>query len=141
MLPEAANAALATVAADLAALTRQTVAVVQEAAALVRAMLLQPVADWAKADESPVTAIDLAVDAMLSERLAQLLPVAWLSEETVDDHARLRAPLVWVVDPIDGTRSLIEGSSQFAISVALVQHARPQLGVVCNPMTGELFYG
>ncbi len=126
---------------DLDALTQATCAIVEEGVALVRSMLLQPVTDWAKADRSPVTEIDLAVDALLFGKLRALLPAAWLSEETADDPVRLESPLVWVVDPIDGTRSLIEQTNEFCISVALVEDGRPILGVVANPQTGERYFG
>ena len=49
----------------------------------------------------------VAVDALLKERLAQILPEAgWLSEETVDNPTRLDRRLVWIVDPIDALRVL-----------------------------------
>ncbi len=126
---------------DLIALVTATRAVVEEAVALVRAMLERPVDNWAKADRSPVTDVDLAVDRFLRPRLEALFPAAWLSEETIDEPGRLQVDRVWVVDPIDGTRSLIEGSGQFCISVALVECGLPVLGVVANPSSGERFYG
>ena len=126
---------------DLHALTRATCAIVEEGVELVRSMLLRPITDWAKEDRSPVTEIDLAVDALLFGRLRALLPAAWLSEETADNPMRLESPLVWVVDPIDGTRSLIEQTNEFCISVALVERGRPILGVVANPQTGERYFG
>jgi myo-inositol-1(or 4)-monophosphatase len=46
---------------------------------------------------------------------------------------------VWVVDPIDGTRSFAEGTPEFSVSVALVENGTAVLGVVLNPATGELF--
>ena len=42
----------------------------------------------------------------------------------------------WVVDPIDGTRGFAHGLPEFAISVALLRHDAPALGVVFNPATG-----
>lgn len=134
-------ALLSSAALDLHALTRATCAIVEEGVELVRSMLLRPIADWAKEDRSPVTEIDLAVDALLFGKLRALLPAAWLSEETADDPVRLESPLVWVVDPIDGTRSLIEQTNEFCISVALVERGRPILGVVANPQTGERYFG
>ena len=45
------------------------------------------------------------VDAFLRRELGKLLPVAaWLSEETADDKIRTQSNLIWLVDPIDGTR-------------------------------------
>ncbi|HVJ02470.1 MAG TPA: inositol monophosphatase family protein, partial [Sphingomonas sp.] len=60
---------------------------------------------WEKSPGNPVCAVDLELDGMLRWRLGELLPDAgWLSEETIDDAARLGAERIWVVDPIDGTR-------------------------------------
>jgi myo-inositol-1(or 4)-monophosphatase len=113
--------------------------VVDGACALVRELLAQPWSQTRKTDTSPVTSIDLAVDAWLHERLRPLAPAAgWLSEETADDLERLARRFVWLVDPIDGTRSLVAGLPEFCVSVALVEAGvGPRLAVIGNPSTGE----
>lgn len=89
---------------------------------------------WDKSPDNPVTAIDLAVDEFLKRELRALLPAAgWLSEETTDAPARLEDQLVWLVDPIDGTRDFIRGRDGWAISVALVSASRPLLGYLHAP--------
>jgi myo-inositol-1(or 4)-monophosphatase len=89
---------------------------------------------WAKAGGSPVTSADVTVDTFLKIRLAELLPEAgWLSEETVDDPARLSQRLVWVVDPIDGTRAFMSGDPDWAVCVALLSEGEPVLGLVYAP--------
>jgi myo-inositol-1(or 4)-monophosphatase len=45
-----------------------------------------------------------------------------------------------MVDPIDGTRSFIEGRAEFAISIGLAEAGRPVLGVLCNPATGDVYH-
>jgi myo-inositol-1(or 4)-monophosphatase len=93
---------------------------------------------WEKAPGNPVCAVDLEVDALLRERLSALLPEAgWLSEETLDRPDRLAAARVWVVDPIDGTRDYLRGRAGWAVSVALVEHGRPVIGVLDAPARGE----
>lgn len=95
---------------------------------------------WEKAPNNPVCEADLAVDAFLKRELTRLLPAAgWLSEETVDAPARLEGGLIWLVDPIDGTRDFIRGRSGWAVSVALVSAGRPLLGMLCAPARGELW--
>lgn len=102
---------------------------------------------WEKTPGSPVCEIDLAVDAFLKKELSALLPAAgWLSEETADDPSRLNDELVWLVDPIDGTRDFIRGRSGWAVSVALVNTRRPLLGYLYAPVRqrdegGELWFG
>lgn len=98
------------------------------------------VKSWDKGDASPVSAADLAVDTFLKTELGRLLPSAgWLSEETADDPARLERGLIWVVDPIDGTRDFIRGRTGWAVSVALVSSGRPLLGLLVAPARGEVW--
>jgi Archaeal fructose-1,6-bisphosphatase and related enzymes of inositol monophosphatase family len=89
---------------------------------------------WEKSPGNPVCAIDLEVDGYLKRELKALLPAAgWLSEETVDAHERLGDTLVWVVDPVDGTRDFIRGREGWAVSVALVNTSRPLFGYLHAP--------
>lgn len=98
------------------------------------------VKSWEKTKGSPVTEADLAADLLLKKQLIGARPdYGWLSEETLDDPARMQCARAFVVDPIDGTRAFLEGRNQFSISVALVEHGRPVAGAVYNPATGELF--
>lgn len=98
------------------------------------------VRQWEKAPGNPVSDVDLEIDTMLRERLGALLPEAgWLSEETVDSEARLARRLVWVVDPIDGTRDFLRGRAGWAISIALVDGEQPVLGVLDAPARGEVW--
>ncbi|MBN8808129.1 MAG: 3'(2'),5'-bisphosphate nucleotidase CysQ [Sphingomonas sp.] len=95
---------------------------------------------WEKEAGSPVCEVDLAVDAMLRERLSALLPDAgWLSEETADDHVRLGKRRVWVVDPIDGTRDYVRGRPGWAVSVALVAGEQPVIAVLDAPAVGQVW--
>jgi len=95
---------------------------------------------WSKAGGSPVTEADLAVDAFLKDELRRARPdYGWLSEESLDDPARLSARRVFVVDPIDGTVAFMKGRPHFTICAAVVENARPVAGVVLNPATGENF--
>lgn len=102
---------------------------------------------WEKAPGNPVCESDLAVDSFLKRELHALLPsAAWLSEETSDTHQRVDQTMVWVVDPIDGTRDYVNGRSGWAVSVALVNARRPLLGYLFAPARmrgdgGEMWTG
>ena len=97
---------------------------------------------WEKAPGNPVCESDLAVDSFLKRELHALLPSAgWLSEETADAPDRLAGGLVWLVDPIDGTRDYIHGRKGWAVSVALVSSGRPLFGILCAPARGEFWHG
>lgn len=94
-----------------------------------------------KSPDQPLTEADLAVDRTLRERLGAARPeYGWLSEETKDDRARLECDRVWIVDPIDGTRSFIAGLPECMICVGLAERGRAAVGVLHNPMTGELYW-
>jgi myo-inositol-1(or 4)-monophosphatase len=93
-----------------------------------------------KANEDPVTTADLKADSILKEGLLKDFPnTGWLSEETRDDYSRLDKKMVWVVDPIDGTKEFVSGIPEYAVSVALVENGQPVLATVYNPATEELF--
>jgi myo-inositol-1(or 4)-monophosphatase len=95
---------------------------------------------WEKEPGNPVCAADLAVDAFLKRELGALLPAAgWLSEETADDPARLGKDLIWLVDPIDGTKDYLRGASGWAVSVALVSAGRPLIGLLAAPARDEFW--
>ncbi len=93
---------------------------------------------WEKKPGDPVCEADLAVDAFLKRELGALLPSAgWLSEETADDPSRLDRDLIWLVDPVDGTRDFIRGRSGWAVSVALISDGRPLIAMLSAPARGE----
>ena len=95
---------------------------------------------WEKTPGSPVCEADFEVDAFLKRELAHLLPAAgWLSEETADDAGRLDKSLIWLVDPIDGTRDFIRGRTGWAVSVALISGGRPLLGTLVAPAREEVW--
>ena len=88
----------------------------------------------------PVTAADLAVNAMLEDRLRAARPdYGWLSEETEDTGARLTTRRQFVIDPIDGTRAFIEGSKDWAHSLAVVEDGVPVAAAVYVPMRDLMF--
>jgi myo-inositol-1(or 4)-monophosphatase len=93
-----------------------------------------------KANLSPVTEADHAIDAVLRSSLLRE-GEGWLSEESVDDSSRLERERVWVVDPLDGTREFVAGIPEFCISVAMVEHGVPVAGGIHNPASAETFLG
>lgn len=97
---------------------------------------------WEKVPGSPVCAADIAIDNFLRRELSALLPAAgWLSEESTDAPERLNGGLIWLVDPIDGTRDYIHGRDGWAVSVALVSAGRPLFGYLAAPARNEFWHG
>jgi myo-inositol-1(or 4)-monophosphatase len=124
---------------DLAALGDLLRGAVRDAGALALGYANADLKHWIKGKDSPVSEADIAVDALLRERLAGT-GYAWLSEEVEDDPARLDASRVWVIDPIDGTRAFIAGRTDWTISAALVEDGRPIVATVFAPASDEFFF-
>ncbi|MEL6520131.1 MAG: 3'(2'),5'-bisphosphate nucleotidase CysQ [Pseudomonadota bacterium] len=88
----------------------------------------------------PVTEADLAVDAMLLDKLRRARPdYGWLSEETDDDGARLDCETVFIVDPIDGTRAFAQGERTWAHSLAVAVAGQVTAAVVYLPLRDKLY--
>ena len=115
---------------------------VREAGALALSLFRTELRTWTKgASSSPVSEADIAVNELLERRLCSATPdYGWLSEESADDERRLDKRLVWIVDPIDGTRGYLAGREDWCVSVALVEDAAPVLGAVYAPATEEFFF-
>ncbi|KIN63115.1 Inositol monophosphatase family protein [Sulfitobacter noctilucicola] len=88
----------------------------------------------------PVTEADLAVNALLHNALTLARPdYGWLSEETEDNTTRLQRDRVFIVDPIDGTRSFVEGSNTWAHSIAVAEQGQITAAVVYLPLRNKLY--
>lgn len=95
---------------------------------------------WTKSDNSPVSEADVAVDRLLRQTLTGArADYGWLSEESEDNSDRLTRDRVFVVDPIDGTRSFLDGDDQWVISLAVVSRQGSECGVLYNPVRGEMY--
>ena len=124
---------------DLGTLLQDVLGAASEAASVIQDVRSRTFEHELKEDRSPVTEADHAADALLKERLLGVLDCGWLSEETADNEDRLTQSLLWVVDPLDGTKEFIKGLPEYSVAIALVEDRRPILGVVHNPVTGEVF--
>lgn len=96
---------------------------------------------WDKPDGAgPVTEADLAVNDALNTTLRLARPdYGWLSEETEDNADRLNHERVFIVDPIDGTRSFVEGARTWAHSIAVAEHGDITAAVVYLPLRDRLY--
>ncbi len=113
---------------------------VQQAGQVIFQMAAEGFETAYKANEDPVTTADIKADTILKEGLTKYFPdTGWLSEETRDDYSRLDKKMVWVVDPIDGTKEFMSGIPEYAVSVALVEHGQPILSAIYNPAKEEMF--
>jgi 3'(2'), 5'-bisphosphate nucleotidase len=94
-----------------------------------------------KGDGSPVTAADLAAEAVIFPALSKLTPdILVISEESFKEG--VQAPTTgffWLVDPLDGTKEFIKRNGEFTVNIALIENGQPVLGVVQVPVTGEVY--
>lgn len=91
-----------------------------------------------KEGNTPVTDADVRANEIIRHGLAQYTwPI--LSEESVDDVKRLDAEYVWIVDPLDGTKALVEGGEDFCVMIGLVKGGKTELAVVYQPSTDKLY--
>lgn len=96
---------------------------------------------WTKDNASPVSEADYSVDNFLHQSLREARPdYGWLSEEGVDDEARLSKKRCFIVDPIDGTRAFIRGDDCWSICLAVVEDGQAVAGVVYAPARDELYH-
>lgn len=94
-----------------------------------------------KSDDSPLTKADIASHNIILKHLSSTnIPV--LSEEGKDIpfDERKNWDLLWIVDPIDGTKEFIKKNGEFTVNIALIQNNSPILGVVYAPALNELYY-
>lgn len=97
-----------------------------------------------KADDSPVTAADLAAHHVILDGLTALDPsIPVLSEEDANIPQSVRAGWHrwWLVDPLDGTKEFISGSEEFTVNIALIEQGRVVFGVVSMPTNGRCYFG
>jgi len=97
-----------------------------------------------KADQSPLTAADMAAHNLIKDALAQLTPdIPLLSEESADIpyDTRQQWTRYWLVDPLDGTKEFVKRNGEFTVNIALIDNGRPVLGVVHVPVTGVTYTG
>jgi 3'(2'), 5'-bisphosphate nucleotidase len=95
-----------------------------------------------KEDGTPLTEADCAAHRTIMEGLIALdrgIPVLSEESKAVDYAQRSRWPVFWLVDPLDGTREFIKRNGEFTVNIALIEGARPVLGVVHVPVSGVTY--
>lgn len=94
----------------------------------------------AKADASPVTAADRGAEELMRRMIRERFPAhGVIGEEFGPENAE--AEFVWVLDPIDGTKSFISGVPLWATLIALLHRGQPVLGCINQPILGQLAVG
>jgi histidinol-phosphatase len=107
------------------------------AAEVIQSLYRHNLAVQLKADKSPVTEADVRAEEVIRARLTERFPsFGFFGEETGSE--RLDAESLWLVDPIDGTKSFVRDCPFFSTQIALRRAGRLVLGVSSAPAYGEL---
>lgn len=86
-----------------------------------------------------VTEVDFAVQKFIRENLERLYPeIQFLGEEKDNGEIDMDG-VVWVLDPVDGTTNLIHDYRASVISLALLEHREPVLGIIYHPYLKEMY--
>ena len=93
-----------------------------------------------KPDLTPVTVADRAAEAAMRTMIETHFPDHGILGEEFGE-VRGEADYVWVLDPIDGTKSFISGVPLFGTLIALTRGRRPILGIIDQPISGERWVG
>ena len=93
-----------------------------------------------KDDLSPVTQADRMIETVMRERIAHRFPAHGILGEE-HENARLDASHIWILDPIDGTKSFVSGMPTFGTLIACVADGQPEVGVISVPPMCERWTG
>lgn len=94
-----------------------------------------------KEDDSPVTRADREAEAAMRAILEEHTPHHAILGEEAGASGALGKDWLWVLDPIDGTRSFVTGRPSFTTLVSLFHEGRPVLGLIDQPVTNERWLG
>ena len=115
-------------------------ALADAAGAVIRPYFRQTIAVDDKADSSPVTIADREAEQAMRALIEARFPADGIFGEEFGT-IRADAEFVWVLDPIDGTKSFISGIPLFGTLIALLHRGRPVLGIIDQPILHERWRG
>lgn len=115
-------------------------AMADAAAETIRPWFRKRMAVDAKADASPVTIADRDAETAMRRMIEAAFPEHGIRGEEFGT-CRTEADWIWVLDPIDGTKSFLSGSLAFGTQIALLHRGDPVLGLINQPITGERWLG
>lgn len=93
-----------------------------------------------KADNSPVTNADVEVSNYIYGELLKIDPAVPIICEEQEIPAVVHADKIWLVDPIDGTKSFAKNQVSFTVNIALIDKKNPVIGFVYLPAFNKLYY-
>ena len=107
---------------------------------IIRSYYRQPFVIDEKADDSPVTIADREAERVMREHINAVRPHDGIIGEELGEE-NPAAEWVWVLDPIDGTKSFTVGRPLFVTLIGLLHWGKPVLGVINQPILGDRWIG
>ena len=94
-----------------------------------------------KSDNTPVSNGDLEVNKFITNKISEVTPnIPIISEESSDNKDNSKLKDFWLIDPIDGTYSYINGMEEFTINAGLIINNKPVAGLINAPAKKRMFY-
>ncbi len=111
-----------------------------ESASIIKRYFRAPIIVENKPDFSPVTVADKLAEEKMRQLIQREYPKHGIIGEEFGEY-NAEAEYVWVLDPIDGTKSFISGALSFGTLIALLKNGSPIIGVINHPVLDELLIG
>lgn len=131
--------------ANLAPILAEAISIAREAGALLLDLFDKPREVSYKGKVDLVTDADRAAEELILERITETFPDhGVLAEESAGGRVPRPDPMpgyLWVIDPLDGTTNYAHGLPIYTVSIGLMVHGVPALGVVYDPTRDELYHG
>ena len=124
------------------AFLKQLAEIAREAGGIIMQVRAGGVSVAYKDDQSPVTVADESANHYIVEQLERLFPhIPIVSEEGAQEGRHASAEYVWLVDPLDGTKSFIRGEDDFTVNIGLIKNRVPVAGVIFVPAQNVMYIG
>lgn len=95
---------------------------------------------WQKKNNSPITNADINSNNAITEILSKSNIAICSEEQPLPYEMRKDLESFWLIDPLDGTKSFIDGSQNYCILIALIYRTRPILALIAKPQSNEIYY-
>lgn len=94
-----------------------------------------------KNDQSPVTEADKKSNNILYKELVKTGVLTISEEEAIPDFETRQNKMVWLLDPLDGTKEFVKKSGEFCICIALIEDGNPVFGLIASPINEKVIIG